>query len=825
MRRIFLLIGILTFATSFLFAQFPMGGGGEQKIYDGKISGIILDKEKQKPVELANIALYKAASEKPIDGTVSDEKGSFKLKNIKPGFYKVSISFIGYVNRDFDSIEISDKKYNIDLGKIDFSPDAKLLKEAVVEGQKPLVETQIDKIVYNNDQDITSKGGNGTDVLRKVPMVTVDLDGNPSLQGTTNIKVLINNKPSSIMASSVADALKMIPSDEIEKVEVITSPSAKYDAEGTGGIINIITKKKNMEGVSGSIYAGAGTRSSNLFSSLNYHKDRFGTGLNIGGFGYRGKGNLTTVRTTEFSTLTQSGENSNYGYGPFIQWTTDYDLNSKNNFSTSLRLTNFNNKSSGLTNNFFSSDSLIASPDYTSDFSTKTGGWNYDANVDYKRTFKKPDREFTMSAQLTNNNRNTDYDVTRTYELINTPLLEISNNKSRNRETTFQADYVHPFTKKISLETGGKAILRNVLSDYDYKITDLFSGELIEDPERSNVFDYTQNVYAGYVQGSVTVSKFGFKAGTRFEQTDVEGKFDKSNLPFSNSYNNFIPSGTVSYKKAGRYNVKLSYTQRLQRPSMNFLNPFVNSSDQFNISYGNPELQAEKSHAFELGYSIFRGFGSINTSFYHRFTNNAIESVRFINDSDVYVTTYDNIGKNYSTGSSIGINYIWKLKIIVGGNFNIFYYKVKSTDPSLGFSNDGINYSVNLFMSYKFNDKWGVQTYANFNGPKYSIQGKSTSFFFYNLSLRRSFKGDKGGIGLGLDNFASPYLNFTSEYSGADFTYNSTNKIHFIGVRLSFDYRFGKMDFKQPKKRIKNDDLKEGGDDSNPQGGQMGGGK
>ena len=174
---------------------------------------------------------------------------------------------------------------------------------------------------------------------------------------------------------------------------------------------------------------------------------------------------------------------------------------------------------------------------------------------------------------------------------------------------------------------------------------------------------------------------------------------------------------------------------------------------------------------------------------------------------------------------SMGVNIVWKMKIIVSGNFNMFYYKVKSSGQSLNLSNDGINYSVNLFGSYKFTDKWGVQTFGNFNGPKYSVQGRSTSFFYYNFSVRRSFKGDKGGVGLGLDNFASRYINFKNEYTGANFNYSSTNRINFIGVRLSFDYRFGKMDFKQSKKRgIKNDDLKEGGDD-NQQGGQMGGGK
>jgi ferric enterobactin receptor len=825
---------LLTILIFFLFisyahAQMPMmgGGGSDTKIYDGKISGIIYDNTTAKPIELANVALYKTGSTQPLDGAVTNEKGAFKLKNIKPGKYKVSVSFLGYVTKDYDSLEITDKKYNLELGKIQLSQNTKLLSEATVETEKPLVESQIDKIVYNADKDISIKGGNGTDVLRKVPMVNVDLDGNVMLQGTSNIKVLINNKPSSIMAASVGDALKMIPADEIEKVEVITSPSAKYDAEGTGGIINIITKKKTMEGVSGSVYAGAGTRSSNLFSNLTWHKNRFGTGLSLGGFMYQGKGDLTTTRTTAYSLLTQEGTNKNRGMGPYIQWTTDFDINSKNNISSSLRINDFSFKSTGVTDNrlTFYNDPLNTLGNNTSDFSTITDGVNYDASLDYKRTFKKPEQEWTVSAQMTNSDRNIDYDVTRNYS-ADIWQKESSFNKSNNREITFQTDYTHPFSKKFTLETGAKSIIRNVKSDYDYDYSFSPNVPLIPGNTNSdNSFLYDQNVYAGYAQGGLTLSKWGFKAGARYEKTEVNGDFDKNSTTFKSDYDNLIPSATISYRKPGKYSYKLSYTQRIQRPSMNYLNPYVNTSDNNNISYGNPNLSAEKSHAFELGYNLFKSYGSLNFTAYRRFTDNAIESVKFIEDAPPhrYVSTYGNIGKNYSTGLSLGTNIMYKMKLFVGANFNLFYYEVKSTD-SLNLYNNGINYSVNGYCMYKFSTKWSFSAFGNFNGPKYSVQGFSTSFFYYNLSLRRVLKDDKGGIGLGLDNFATPYWKSRNDYKGSDFDYSSTNKIRFFGVRASFDYRFGKMEFKQPKKKgINNDDLKPGEDNNNMGGGGMGG--
>lgn len=805
-------------------AQVPGGfGGSAVKIYDGKITGVIVDSLTKEPVSFGTISLFEKGSVKPIDGTVTDEKGDFKLKNLKKGKYSIGISFLGYTARTIDSLVVTDRKPVVDLGKIYLTPSATLLKEAVVEGEKPLIEMKVDKLIYNADKDISVKGGNSADVLRKVPMVSVDLDGNVMLQGTQNVRILINDKPSSLMAASVADALKMIPADEIEKVEVITSPSAKYDAEGTGGIINIITKKKNIEGVSGSVNAGAGTRSSNLFSNLNYRQGRWGTGLNVGGFGYLGFGELTTDRVTEYSYLRQTGDNKNYGLGPYIQLTGDVDLTSKSSMSGSFRLNNFLNKSTGVTANLFSTDGVNYDEQFTNDYESKTNGLSYDASVDYKRSFKKKEQELTLSAQLSNNDRKSEYDVIRTDPSDIAYYQETSLNRNLNEEKTIQADYVHPLGKKVTIETGLKTILRDVTSDYDYQIYDYPSDAFVEDPLRSNIFYYHQDVYAGYGQGTFTVGKFGVKAGVRYEHTEVKGEFETEEEPFSNDYNNVVPSATVSYSNPGKYTMKLSYTQRIQRPGMTYLNPWVNASDSLNITYGNPELEPELSHGFELGYNTFKKFGSINLSAYHRFTKNAIESVRFINEDDIYVTTYYNIGENYTTGMSAGVNIMWQTKIFCGANANLFYYKVISKGLPEEYTNDGVNYSFNLFGSYKFSKRWGIMAYGNFNGPRYSIQGKSTSFWYYNLSARREFKNEKGGFGIGLDNFASWYIHFRSDYSGNDFSYTSDNKVFFLGARISFDYRFGKMEFNSGKKKrgVKNDDLKDGGGE----GMDMGGGK
>jgi outer membrane receptor protein involved in Fe transport len=814
--------------------QIPgMGGGASSapKVYDGKITGAVLDSVSGAPVAYCTIALYEKANTKPVDGAVADEKGFFRLKNLKNSRYRLTVSFIGYETRTLDSLFITDKDPVVELGNLMLSPAVKLLKEAVVEGEKPLIEMKVDKLIYNADKDISSKGGNSQDVLRKVPMVSVDLEGNVMLQGTQNVRVLINDKPSSLMAASVADALKMIPADEIEKVEVITSPSAKYDAEGTGGIINIITKKKNIQGLSGSVNAGAGTRSSNLFSNLNFRQGRWGTGLNIGGFGYTGIGEIRNIRTTTSSAvstyLLQTGDNRTYGFGPYAQLNSDVDLSSKSSLSGSFRLNNFNNGSRGKTANDFSFDGTNYSNVFTNDYSTVTNGLSFDGNIDYKKSFRKKEQELTLSAQSTTNNRLTDYEVSRLDYSESPYYEETSKNRNLNNEKTLQADYAQPVGKDFLMETGAKAIFRDVVSDYTYDTLDFSGDAFVEDQARSDRFDYRQDVIAGYAQGTYTVGKFGLKAGLRYELTTIEGVIRDADSSFTNRYDNFIPSGTVSYSKPGKYSMKVSYTQRIQRPGMTYLNPWVNTSDSLNITYGNPELEPETSHGFEFGFNTFRKFGSINASVYHRFTDNSIESIRTIQDEDIYVTTYDNIGKNYTTGMSLGINIMWQMKVFCGANANLSYYKVKTSGYLQGLSNDGLNYSFSIFGNYKFGKQWGVMVFGSFNGPKISVQGSSTSFWYYNASARREFKNGKGGIGVGLDNFASWYMHFRNSYSGEGFTYEGDNKFLFLGARVSLDYRFGKMEFSGPKKKgIRNDDLKDdGGGGGMEGGGMMGGGR
>ena len=290
--RVLLLVITTGLATS-SFAQFPGGGGGgggrsggggdfrrdgggdrqrqtvipgtaeDTRKGNGKIKGILVDSTTKSPVEFASLALIDTKTNAPIDGTTTDDKGTFTLTKVASGDFKILISFIGYKTKTISNVKI-DRRTELDLGTIAFAPDVVQLNEVEVVGMAQMIEEKVDRLVYNAEKDITSKGGDASDVMKKVPMLTVDLDGNVSLRGSSNVRVLINNKPSTIIATSVADALKQIPADMIKSVEVITSPSAKYDAEGSAGIINIITKKSTIQGGTLNLDTGIGNRGSNL---------------------------------------------------------------------------------------------------------------------------------------------------------------------------------------------------------------------------------------------------------------------------------------------------------------------------------------------------------------------------------------------------------------------------------------------------------------------------------------------------------------------------------------------------------------------------------
>jgi outer membrane receptor protein involved in Fe transport len=846
-----ILFGLFTLISAALMAQQPEVLKG-----NGKITGIVMDSLDNVPVQFATVALNNPATNKPIDGTVADEKGKFTLVKVPNGQFDVVISFVGYTTKTF-RVNLTDKNDDVNLGTIKFSFGAEFLNDVVVEGQRNIMEEKVDRTVYNAEQDKTAAGGDASDVLRRVPMLSVDLDGNVSMRGNSNVRVLINNKPSTIMASSIADALKQIPADQIKSVEVITSPSAKYDAEGSSGIINIITKKNTLQGLTLNIDAGAGLRGSNLGLNGNYRKGKMG--FSLGGFGRAGynvvgsfendqtrtgadiDGDFTTFNNQTASTLRRDLF-GRYQFG----W--DYDINKNNNISASVRygVRNGWNFQNDLTTN--SVDRFGAESQRVQQVETKDLSGTVDVNLDYTRYFGKPQREFSMMAMLSRNNRTNDF--TNETELP-TVSGNRNENKSYNEELTIQADYQTPIGTTQLVELGGKNILRTVSSDFESFILNTSNGQyepVVGDGSLSNIFNYNQNVTAGYLSYTYnSKGRYSFKAGGRYEYTTISANFDNptsetddvSSIP---SYGTLVPSVNLSRKMSKGSTLKAAYNRRIQRPSIQFLNPNIQNPNQLMVTKGNPNLEPEFTDNYELTYNTFVKGTTLNFSSFFRNTTGAIQAVR-TPDGDILYTTYENIGKEQAYGLNFFGNVPVGKKISINGGVDSYYAVLNNNlADNANVQNSGWVFSGRLFGNYNIKNGWGLQFFSHFRGRQVSLQGYQGGFRMYSLGVRKEFNNKKGSIGFGAENFLQNGLtikgetitrmydpNFEMNGYRTTLTQNNTNVMKNLSFRVNVSYRIGKMSFDQQPRRkrsVNNDDLKEGGD-GNGGGGmeqQQGGG-
>lgn len=775
---------------------------GQQNGIVGKISGIIIDEKTKQPVEFASVVLMKNKGVKIVNGTITDSKGYFKMENVPVGSYSLAITFVGYGKKNIDSVRTTPEKPDLNLGKIVITPSVTEIKEVIVEADAVVFENKVDRLVYNAEKDRTSKGGDASDVLQKVPMVTVDIDGNVSLRGSSNIKILFNGKPSGMLASNVTEALKMIPADEIKSVEVITNPSAKYDAEGTAGIINIITKRKDIQGINGSVNAGISSRRNNLDGSLSVKKGRFGINSSVGGnFNFLRSGETHYYRKDTYSNFTRElkqdgiftpqrlSGNASLGF--------DYDFNAYNNIASNVKFgkRGFNRESEVKVQ--------LTDTSYTEYNRTSTNpsfNTSIDWNFDYRRTFRKPKKEFSISLLFTQEMKEEKY----TLEQDGTfPKNEESVNDGTNREYTLQTDYALPLDSSFILEAGGKGILRNIGSETS---TEYF---FIDNITTDN-FYYDQSVYAGYSVLTFKIKKFDFKPGIRYEYTGNVGTYPDSIV--KNNYDNWIPSATVAYTFKNFSSVRLSYSKRLQRPGTRNLNPYINANDPRNISYGNPELSPEISHSFELNYSAFSAKTSGNASLFYRHTDNVIQDITFVDANGISNTTFDNIGQNDAYGISLFGQVVFFKKLTIRGNTNVFYIVQQGDYNSENFSNDGVQYNTNLNASLQLSKGWSGEFFGMFNSQKVTLQGKIPSMSFFNFGISKEVLKKKGTVGVKVFNPFKRDYEFKTELRGENFEQENINAIPFRSFGISFSYKFGKLEFKTPsmkkKKGINNDDIK-----------------
>jgi outer membrane receptor protein involved in Fe transport len=827
LKSIKCLLGVFTLVAAFFgndFTSFAQENGLRYQI-----TGKVADKSNN-PVSYASVILVDAESDRNVAGAVADDEGEFFISGFKDGKYRVRVSFMGYNSSEPIDIEVTPSRNYFNLGKIELAEESVALQEVVVQGQRQLIEEKVDRTIYNAENDLTTAGGDASDVLRRVPMLSVDLDGNVSMRGSSNILVLIDGRQSAIVANNIAEALKQIPAEEIKSVEVITSPSAKYDAEGTGGVINIVTKKNKLQGLSLNINSSAGLRGSNLGANASAKKGKMG--WTLGGFGRAGYNILggfeneqTLIDPTGTNTrILQSAETRNSMlFGRYnLGW--DFDID-KYNFltaSVSVGVRNMRSRQDGLLTDTFREQQLLSS--VLRDVNTDNLSNSIDFNFNYTRTYEKPQKEFSVSTLYSRNNLTNDFTNSLYNASFDDVIFRIRNdNEGINEEFTIQLDYVTPLGTGGNqiLEYGAKNILRKAISDFAYFEADGPGAPYVQntDVTFSNQFNYDQNVTAGYLSLTQGFLKhYTLKAGLRYEYTTIQADFRNSEMPADiPDYGVFVPSVNVGRKLSNGNMIKGAYNRRIQRPSLNFLNPNIQAANPLQITQGNPLLDPELTDNYEMSYSTYIKGSSLNITSYYRNTTGSIQPLRTIQDDDVIFTTFENIGREQAFGLSVFSNVNVSGKFSLNGSVDSFFARLDNglDDPMFAAQNEGFVVSGRLFGNYTLPKNWQIQAFSFYRGRAVQLQGTAGGFGIYSLSFNKQFNERKGSVGFGAENFFTTEFRIRNELYTPAIMQQSITSLRNMNFKVNFSYRIGKLsvDGGQRRKRrgVTNEDLKQQG--------------
>lgn len=783
------------------------------------IKGQVIDSVKNSPLGYVTVIL-KDASGKAIKSALTKDDGSFQLADIKPAAYQLNIAYVGYRAK---ILPVEEASGTIDIGKIKLSASSNQLKEVSIVAAKPIVKREVDRITYDVQADPESTVLTALDVMRKVPMLSVDAQDNIKLKGSGNYKILINNKESSLVAKNPSDVFRAMPASNIERIEVITTPPAKYDAEGLAGIINIITKKNADQGYNGSI----NVRENSVYGP--------GTNLNgtvkQGKFGlsaYAGIGKQTNRKnpftnnqtfTSDNSVLSQNGTNTYGGYFSYASAELSYEIDTLNLLTGSVE---FNKGKFKQANNQITSqlNGEGALAEYYHLINDGNNSWQgFDVSLNYQLGFKKDkNRLLTISYKFDHSPGKQFNDVTLADEFnYNYPDYQ-QHNKAGSKVHTFQLDYVHP-VKKLNIEAGGKAILRDNFSDFTSENLDNTTGVYVNNPSQTNDFTYQQNVYSLYNSYQLKLKKWTAKVGLRLEHTTIDADFTSVGSGVKQNYNNFIPSVSLqrSFKTSS---INLGYTERIQRPGIWQLNPFVDLSNPKFISTGNPNLQPELNHTFELSYSNFSK-GSINVGLNYAFSNNSIQNVSSITTAvnstgsldTVTTSTYQNLGSNKNLGVNISANYTLFKKLSFSLNSQLNQIWLEGTYNGELYKNKGITGNAFTNLGYKLDNGYRFGFDAGFFSGNVLLQGKSGHFIYTSYSASKEMFKKKVTLAFAATN---PYQKFftSKQYTNTpDYSQVAHNQSRYSNFRVSLNYKFGKLksDIKKNQRGINNDDTKSGG--------------
>lgn len=774
----------------FLFMQFGINNAFAQNTSSTEIAikGTIIDSTTNLPVEFATAILFNLkkdvvkASNTSIDGT-------FKLPVDKKDNYVICISLIGYQKYCSEEISIS-KSGIIDLGIIYLQQESNMMGEVVVKSKKRLIQNKGDKLVYNAKADIGNKAGSATDVLRNTPMITVDADGGIKLRGNSNIKVLLNGLPSNIIAKNLKEALKSIPAGTIESIEVITTPSAKYEAEGAAGIINIITKKKT-NGTNGGIDLTAGNLEQSVNAEVSITKEKFNYNLSLGSM--REKENIVSElkRTSlkngiETGKLLQKKHTKQHYMGSNIEFSAEYQADSTQNIGASISCWKDNMPAnSGLYNLYESKKNKL---EYNQTSEQKDKFNLIDFSLNYQKKFKHKGQELQLISQHSTIAEKSNY-KTNQHNLTGLPFFDESGTNTSNvKDMSFQTDYSHPIDKtgRSILETGMRYGRNTSVSDYS-----VFNNVISEDISRSDDMSYLQNIFAAYLSSRFeTLNKWVIRPGLRYEATWLEGDFKRKEPSFKASFGNWVPSILISKNMGEKHDVKLNYTERIRRPEIWDLNPYIDASDPLNIAYGNPHLRPEITRIVELGYMYCDSSGlSINNSLFFNSNKNGIEYITIVDSLGILRTTPQNIATIQRIGANTNIYMPVNENWIVSSDVEI--YHVWFDSKALKVKNEASFYSIGINSSYTFPADFTIQLSADYNNGLASLQGKSSSYYTYRFSIDKELFHNKASVTVNINNpFQSNQLQ--SNYLKAPTFYSKTFDKHYDrSFTVSFSWKFG----------------------------------
>lgn len=758
------------------------------------VLGRVYDQKTNQPVEYATVALYKMPEKKLITGGITNQRGGFSLKDIKDGSYIIEIKFIGYNKFTSKNFSISKQHSLIKIGKVTLAPLSEVLNEVQVTASDKNIEYKIDKKVVNVSKQLTSSSGSAVDVLENIPSVSVDVNGDVSLRGSSSFTVLIDGKPTVLDAN---DALKQIPSSAIQNIELITNPSVKYDPDGTSGIINIITKKNKLTGISGMTTLSGGTFDNYSGSALiNYRKNKFnytiGANFRDGNFPSSNENrretfsNDTTWITSNSGDATRNFSMKSFNAG--VEW----DISSKDQLSLSGKFGKFDfNSESDLRYNeeIIVKGKQVSKEQYNSTEESKRAKDFFSLNTTYTHQFAKKGHE--IQAQFNYMERDgEDFSGSKLMELDG-QIKDGKNNveEGPSKRYVTKIDYSLPINKESKLEAGFQSrVAQNtdITKLYEY---DSATGNFVLNDKFSRQTNYNRDIYSMYVQYATKIDKFGIQAGLREEYTNREIGNDTSNEKTTINRWDWFPTLHLSYQLSEENQIMTSYTRRIHRTRGYLLEPFITWVDNYNVREGNPNLVPELIDSYEVTYLKEFGRNFLSIDLYYRVTHNKIEQLHSVYQDNIVMRTPENVGQDFSLGTELTLSispYKWWKIDLMG---NLYDYKVEGEMNNQDFSRSSFNWSGRFNNTFMFNRTTSVQINNRYHSGSATAQGTKEGYYSMDIAARKSFFDRKFNATIQMRNA----LNTISRESYLETpnlkTYNSSN-MNWPMINLTLSYTF-----------------------------------